>query len=69
MTSHDYPHTGYGMEMRTKKGWVLLDGIDRTRATTECIREILIDRHYLDPDEIRVVTLTITRDEQSPEKA
>ena len=61
MTDHDYPQTGYGVELRTKEGWELLDGIQKSRVAAEHIRAILIDRHTLDPDEIRVVALTITR--------
>ena len=63
MTNYDYPQTGYGVELRTKEGWMLLDGIQKSRVAAEPIRAILIDRHTIDPDEIRVVALTITRKE------
>ena len=63
MTNYGYPHTGYGVELRTEKGWVLLDGIQKNRNEAEHVAETIIGRHGPDPDEIRVVTLTITRKE------
>lgn len=65
MTDHDYPQTGYGVELRTKEGWVLLDGIQKSRVEAEHIRATLLGQHAPDPDELRVVTLTITRKEDT----
>lgn len=61
MTNHDYPHTGYGVELRTKKGWVLLDGIHRTCVAATQHRQSLTDKYAPDPGDLRVVALTITR--------
>lgn len=63
MSAYDYPHTGYGVELRTKKGWVLLDGTQKSRAAAEHVRATIIDRHTADPDDLRIVELTITRKE------
>ena len=61
MTDGDYPHTFYGVELRTKDGWVLLDGIQKSRDEAEHVAAILIDCPVPDPDDLRVVALTISR--------
>lgn len=67
MISHDYPHTGYGVEVHTnREGWVLLDGIQKNRDEVERVRATLINERLVpDPDDLRVVALTITRKEDT----
>lgn len=65
MTNADYPRTFYGVELRTKKGWVLLDGIQKSRDEVENVRASIIGWHAPDPDDLRVVALTITRKEDT----
>ena len=70
MNAYDYPHTGYGVAAHTyETGWVLLDGIHRTRAAATKLRQSLIGQHGFTADDLRVVTLTITRDEPEGDKA
>lgn len=60
MTYGDYPHTGYGVEAHTAEtGWVLLDGIHRTRAAATKIKQSLTGQHGFTADDLRVVALTI----------
>lgn len=62
MTDYDYPQTGYGVEAHTDEtGWVLLDGIHRTRAAATKLRQSLTGQHGFTADDLRVVALTITR--------
>lgn len=64
MTDRDYPHTGYGVEAYTPAtGWVLLEDIHRTCTDATKLRQSLTGPFGFDPDEIRVVALTITRKE------
>ena len=65
MTAYNYPHTGYGVELRTKEGWALLSGIHKSRDEAEHVRATLLDQHATDPAELRVVALTITRKEDT----
>lgn len=61
MTDYDYPHTGYGVELRTKKGWVLLEGIHRTCVAATKRRQSITDQYAPHPADLRVVALTISR--------
>ena len=63
MTDNDYPYTGYGVELRTKKGWVLLNGIHRTFVAATQHRQSITDQYAPHPADLRVVALTITRKE------
>ena len=67
MISHKYPRTGYGVEVFThREGWVLIDSIQQNRDEAERIREIYVDNRAVpDPNELRVVALTITRKEDT----
>ena len=58
-----YPHTGYGVELRTEKGWVLLDGIYRTSAEAIKLKQSIISLYGFEADDLRVVALTINRKE------
>lgn len=64
-----YPHTGYGVELRTEKEWVLLYVIHRTRAAATTAKQALTGKHGVGADDLRVVALTITRDEHEGDKA
>ena len=62
MNAHDYPCTGYGVEVHTAEtGWALLDGIHRTHAAATKLRQSLTGKHGLTGGDMRVVELTITR--------
>ena len=63
MNAHDYPHTGYGVELRTKEGGILLDGIHRTHAAATKTMQSITGQHGFRADDLRVVALTITRKE------
>lgn len=64
MNAHDYPHTGYGVEAHTAEtGWVLLDGIHRTRAAATETMQSRTGQHGFEADDLRVVALNITRKE------
>lgn len=66
MSAYDYPHTGYGVESRTDStGWVLLDSIHRTRVAATETMQSLTGQHGFTADDLRVVTLTITRKEDT----
>lgn len=66
MNAHDYPHSGYGVEAHTDEtGWVLLDGIHRTRAAAAKLRQSFAGQHGFGADDLRVVALTITRKEDT----
>lgn len=58
-----YPHTGYGVELRTEKGWVLLDGIFHTSAEAIRLKQSVISPYGFESDDLRVVALTINRKE------
>ena len=59
-----YPHTGYGVEARTDKtGWVLLGGIYRARRAATKFKQSITAKHGFGADDLRVVTLAITRKE------
>lgn len=62
MNKYDYPHTGWGVEVRTAEaGWVLLDNIHRTCTDATKHRQSLTGPFGFGADDLRVVTLTITR--------
>ena len=62
MTDHNYPQTGYGVEAHTAKtGWVLLDGIQKSRAAAAKTKQSLTGQFGFEADDLRVVALTITR--------
>lgn len=62
MADYDYPHTCYGVEVRTAEaGWVLLDNIHRTCTDATKHRQSLTGPFGFGADDLRVVTLTITR--------
>lgn len=65
MTDYDYQHTGYGVELRTKKGWVLLNGIYRTCVAATQRRQSITDQYAPHPADLRVVALTISRKEDT----
>ena len=70
MSAYNYPHTGYGVEAHTDStGWVLLDGIRRTHAAATETMHKLTGQYGFGADDLRVVTLTITRDEHEGDKA
>ena len=70
MTDHDYPHTGYGVEAHTAdKGWALLYSIHPTRAAATKFKQSITGQHGFGADDLRVVALTITRDEHEGDKA
>ena len=62
MTDGNYPCTGFGVEVHTDEtGWVLLDGIHRTRAAATTVMQSLTGQHGFTGGDMRVVELTITR--------
>ena len=61
MSAHDYPQTAFGVELRTKEGWVLLDSIHRTCVRATKLRQSLTGQHGYGAGDLRVVELTITR--------
>lgn len=62
MADYGYPHTCYGVEAYTPStGWVLLDNIHRTCTDATKHRQSLTGPFGFGADDLRVVTLTITR--------
>ena len=65
MTDGDYPLTGYGVELRINKGWVLLNSIHNTHAAATEAKQSITDQYAPHPADLRVVALTITRKEDT----
>ena len=63
MSTYGYPHTFYGVELRTKEGWALLDSIRRTHAAATKTMHNLAGHYGFGAGDLRVVALTITRKE------